>query len=448
MPAVATHHTATSASPWDAGAAEKALGDDYTVAVLRDEYAWVPDGDTPNKNDCVFPHHFVENGKPGAASTVACSAVVGALNGAHGGSDIPSGDRRGVYNHVIAHLKDSGVEEADLPELKSAGRPLARRGLLLPREGDGALGLRERRAAMDEARRGRVERRGTAVAQALAQMNANPDSASGPSFKFEGYAAMFESPFTMWDMWGDEYQEVLAAGSCTRTLNSSPDVPFLIGHNDSGIALARTERPGRPGTMTLSRDTSGLHVYVPALDGRSPLVQALASAMERGDMDEMSFAFVVNQQEWSPDFMQRRILEVDIHRGDVSVVCLAANAATAGASMTAVPVSGALAAGRPAERRADTAPDFSDAPAYDDAAHGDSSLTCPNGDCGLMNANDARYCDQCGQPLYDEGGLIETGGSVDDVVSDSAGMIEEEDMTLAQARLNLIRLKARVSAHA
>ena len=36
------------------------------------------------------------------------------------------------------------------------------------------------------------------------------------------------------------------------------------------------------------------------------------------------------------------------------------------------------------------------------------------------------------------------GGSLDDVVSDSSGMIEEEDMTLAAARLNLIKLKARV----
>jgi len=422
-----------------------------------------------------------------------------------------------------------------------AGAPTTRRGLVLP-----PVGLRERRAQMDESRKGRTERRATPLGRAQAEIRSNPSSASGPSFRFEGYAAIVEQPFDMWDMWGEPYQEVLSAGSFTRTLNSRPDVPFLIGHNDSGIALART----KSGTMTLAQDSTGLHVLAPSLDGRSPLVQALASAMDRGDMDEMSFAFMVNQQEWSPDFMTRRIAEVDIHRGDVSVVCLAANPGTAGASMAAVPVSEAASrvagsreartptapySAKPgeglecpqchsmndadsaycdqcgtavrgngastadenetqrcpcgawnaddakfcsscgtniasdldadnggsgngattappsymdwsahrsgAERRA---PDFSSKPPQDLSAHGDGSLACPNEDCMAPNSQDAGYCDQCGQPLYDEGGLIESGGSVDDVVSDSSGLIEEEDMTLAAARLAVIKLKAGV----
>jgi phage head maturation protease len=42
----------------------------------------------------------------------------------------------------------------------------------------------------------------------------------------------------------------------------------------------------------------------------------------------MSFAFRVTRQQWSPDYDQRDILEVDLHRGDVSVVNFGANPAT------------------------------------------------------------------------------------------------------------------------
>jgi phage head maturation protease len=51
-------------------------------------------------------------------------------------------------------------------------------------------------------------------------------------------------------------------------------------------------------------------------------------ALEDGSVDEMSFAFRVTRQMWSPDYDQRDILEVDLHRGDVSVVNFGANPAT------------------------------------------------------------------------------------------------------------------------
>lgn len=566
MPAVSVHHTATSGSPWDKGVQEKNIPADASQSVLADVYAWKPTGDdADSKSNWKFPHHFVgSDGKPGAASTVACSDAVAALNGAHGGSNIPAGDKQGVYQHVIAHLKDSGVKEADLPELKSAPpRPGRTRWSV-----DTPLQvLRERRSAMHGQRERRNQpmltpgltrsREGRALYRAHFEFRANADSASGPSFRFQGYAATFEQPFDMWDAWGDPYEEILAANSCNRTIANGCDTQFLINHDESKLPLARTVSR----TMTLSHDSTGLDVFAPALSGRNPQVLELASAMDRGDVDEMSIGFIVTKggQTWSPDWMQRRITEISLDRGDVSIVTWAANPNAKGASLEAVPVSEAAArqaglrreqrtptapysanpgedlecpqchsmndtsasycdqcgtavkstsvdpstsvdatqrcpcgswnapdakfcqdcgtniasdldadnggrgngittaenAGygywdrrRPAERRDDGAtgegagePDFSGAPAYDGDAHGDSSLTCPNDDCGLSNANDARYCDQCGQPLYDEGGLIGTGGSVDDVVSDSSGLIEEEDMTLARARLRYLELK-------
>ena len=143
--------------------------------------------------------------------------------------------------------------------------------------------LAERRSAMRgqrERRRqpllvpGGAEVRGRARAQF--EFRANPDSASGPSFRFEGYAATFEAPFEMWDAWGDEYFETLAAGACNRTLANQCDTQFLVGHDEAGLPMART----RSGTMTLSADSTGLLTLAPSLDGRNPQVQQLASAME------------------------------------------------------------------------------------------------------------------------------------------------------------------------
>jgi len=410
--------------------------------------------------------------------------------------------------------------------------------------------LAEHRSAM----RGARERR---ARPAQFEFRARPDGTGGTAYSFTGYAATFEQPFDMWDAWGDPYQEVLSANACNRTLANNADVQFLIGHDEASIPLART----KSSTMSLSADSSGLHVAVPSLDGRSPIVQSLASAMERGDMDEMSIGFICTQQDWSPDWMTRRINEINLNRGDVSVVCWAANPNTAGASMAAVPVSEAASrqAGLGRERRTPTEPytvhpgednecpqchsmndrdaaycdqcgtavkatgqsvvdedetqrcpcgnwnaadakfcdqcgtniasdldadnggsgnggteapvgwdwrrgrrpedraaqgvepDFSTKPPQNLAAHGDGSLTCPNGGCEAPNASDAAYCDQCGECLYDEGGLIRD-GQLDDVVTDTSGLIEEADMTLSAdddgreqmaRRLTLLRLRAR-----
>lgn len=245
--------------------------------------------------------------------------------------------------------------------------------------------VRERRDAMLRVR----ERRTQAMPRAQFEFKARPDGTGGTAYSFHGYAATFESPFEMWDMWGDQYFEVLAAGACNRTLANNADVQFLIGHDETSFPLART----KSGTMSLSADSVGLEVVVPSLDGRSPIVQSLASAMERGDMDEMSIGFIAVQHQWSPNYDERRITEINLNRGDVSVVCWGANPATAGASMTALPVSQAAArpgAGR--EARMPTAP-------Y--TAHAGEDLECPQ--CHSMNDRDASYCDQCGTAVQPTG---------------------------------------------
>lgn len=113
--AVGSHSTATSDSSWNGPANEKRLPDEITDAIGRAAYAWKdPDGDSSTKAAWKFIHHEVSaDGKPGPANVQACRTGIGVLNGGRGGSTIPEGDAKGVYNHLAKHLRDAGE---DVPE--------------------------------------------------------------------------------------------------------------------------------------------------------------------------------------------------------------------------------------------------------------------------------------------------------------------------------------------
>jgi uncharacterized protein len=138
----------------------------------------------------------------------------------------------------------------------------------------------------------------------------------------DGYATVYGWPYDVAggpDAYG--WEEVIEPGACAKSIHERDDVRLLFDHD--GVPLART----KSGTLVLESDDIGLRSTTPnGMDKRSPLVQTLASALERGDLDEMSFAFQVLRQEWSPDYMQRRILEVRLF--DVSIVTYPANPAT------------------------------------------------------------------------------------------------------------------------
>lgn len=154
------------------------------------------------------------------------------------------------------------------------------------------------------------------------ELRSSPDGTGGNNLTFTGYASVTDSPYEMQDMFGD-YTENIRAGAFAKTIADGADVPFKLNHE--GITLART----KSGTMQLAEDAIGLHVTA-ELDPSSPAVQTIRSAMDRGDLDEMSFGFRVIRQEWSPDWLQRDISEVSLHKGDVSVVNYGANPHTGG----------------------------------------------------------------------------------------------------------------------
>lgn len=113
--AVKEHDTPTSDATWDAAEQEKKLTEPLTLDAARGMYAWIDeeaaDGEEIAKTACKFPHHEVsDDGTPGAANLTACSAGIGALNGARAEPDIPATDRQGVYDHLAAHLRAADQE--------------------------------------------------------------------------------------------------------------------------------------------------------------------------------------------------------------------------------------------------------------------------------------------------------------------------------------------------
>ncbi|MEU8270140.1 HK97 family phage prohead protease [Sphaerisporangium sp. NPDC049002] len=145
-------------------------------------------------------------------------------------------------------------------------------------------------------------------------------AASDGSATIEGYASVTEHGYEMWDMFG-AYTEVVRAGAFTKTLSEQPQVQLLLNHG--GLAMAYT----KSGTLRLSEDDTGLHMAAEVNTTRSDVRDMLA-ALKDGDVDEMSFAFRVVRQQWSPDYDQRDITEVSLNRGDVSVVNFGANPGT------------------------------------------------------------------------------------------------------------------------
>lgn len=153
-----------------------------------------------------------------------------------------------------------------------------------------------------------------------AQLRASTVSKGGKDFyKFEGTASTVDTPYEMYDFFGP-YMETVRSGAFDKTLAASPDVAFLVNHR--GVTMARTTS----GTLELGANP---HLEMTAYaNPKRQDVKDLALAIEDRDIDQMSFAFRITSGQWSPDFMEYYIDEVDLDRGDVSAVNYGANPTT------------------------------------------------------------------------------------------------------------------------
>ena len=76
------------------------------------------------------------------------------------------------------------------------------------------------------------------------------------------------------------------------------DVRFLINHNTDMIPLARSRNNNENSTMQLSVDEEGMSIRVDLDTENNAEAKSLYSAVERGDLDGMSFMFTVDADKW------------------------------------------------------------------------------------------------------------------------------------------------------
>ncbi|MCE7008736.1 HK97 family phage prohead protease [Kibdelosporangium philippinense] len=153
--------------------------------------------------------------------------------------------------------------------------------------------------------------------------------AGSTGLQFRGYASVTDAGYEMWDMFGP-YTELVSPGAFSTSLaRSDLDVPLVLQHQDLR-RIARTTN----GTLQLAEDDTGLLVEAD-LDPDDHDVQYIVPKLRRRDIDEMSFKFRITAGQWSPDWMEYHINDVDIHRGDVAIVGYGANPHTAGAGLRA-----------------------------------------------------------------------------------------------------------------
>lgn len=136
-------------------------------------------------------------------------------------------------------------------------------------------------------------------------------------YQLDGYASTTERGYEMWDFFGP-YTEIMSATAFDETLAAEPDVAFLVNHR--GVTMARTTN----GTLQLEADALGLKSRA-FVNPKRQDVRDLIVAVDDKDITEMSFAFMIEDGEWSEDYMTFRINRVDIDRGDVSAVNYGAN---------------------------------------------------------------------------------------------------------------------------
>lgn len=182
------------------------------------------------------------------------------------------------------------------------------------------------RAALQEQMRGVTETR--CVRQQADditgfEMREVPDGTGGTMLRFSGYASIVERGYDMWSPALGDYTEVISRDAFQKTLRENPDVSFKVNHD--GLPMAKTSS----GDLVLSSDMTGLYTEARVNPERADVL-LMRQAIEAGHLNEMSFAFRVVRQDWADDGMTRRIQEVNLNKGDVSVVEFGANPHTAG----------------------------------------------------------------------------------------------------------------------
>ena len=117
----------------------------------------------------------------------------------------------------------------------------------------------------------------------------------------EQHGTYLEGTPIVYDVWTDLgwYDEQIQRGALDET--DLTDVRFLINHNTDMIPLARSRNNNENSTMQMTVEEDGLHIRVNLDIENNSEARSLYSAVDRGDIDGMSFMFVVDGEEWEEE---------------------------------------------------------------------------------------------------------------------------------------------------
>ena len=143
-----------------------------------------------------------------------------------------------------------------------------------------------------------------------------------------GYPIVFEQEIDMGD-----WREVIDAGSMGDG-SVLRDVALLANHDFGMIPLARSRRNNDNSTMKLTPDQKGVAMRALLDINNNPKAKEAYSAVMRGDISGMSFAFIVKEERWEDldtDKPLRRIMSFSV----VFEVSMVTNPAYPGTSIQA-----------------------------------------------------------------------------------------------------------------
>ncbi len=143
----------------------------------------------------------------------------------------------------------------------------------------------------------------------------------------EGRMVRLETRASTVDTWypiGGGVQEKIVPGAFRRSLAAQPEMVLVINHSEGGgLPLAHSK--GDP-PLEVIEDGEGLlaRAELPMSD---PDVQSLKSKAARMPL-QASFSFRCNRDRWNSDETRREVLEVNLHRADITVCPFGANPVT------------------------------------------------------------------------------------------------------------------------
>lgn len=134
-----------------------------------------------------------------------------------------------------------------------------------------------------------------------------------------GRPIVYDTP-TEIHTWAGDYTEIIDRGALDSA--DLTDICLFVNHDSMMIPLARSRNNNENSTLQFTVGDEGMDIRSDLDTARNATASELYSAVDRGDMTGMSFAFIVSEQRWErldTDHPVRHITAIS-HVLEVSVV--------------------------------------------------------------------------------------------------------------------------------